>query len=58
MPLKYLGGGFLVGVPTCDLTDEQVQIYGKKWLLASGLYKEIKPPKEKVKAEIKQEDKE
>ena len=37
--LKYIGGGFLPGVPAKDLTAEQVEQHGgEKSLLASGLY--------------------
>jgi hypothetical protein len=40
--LKYLGGGFIRGVPARNLTDEEVKKYGKARLLKSGLYKEVK----------------
>lgn len=36
--MKYLGGGFLVGVPCRDLTKEEVKKFGEAFLLASGLY--------------------
>lgn len=49
--LKYLGGGFLVGVPSRDLTEEEARIYGESWLIASGLYKKIRKPKVKKPAE-------
>lgn len=40
--LKYIGsGGFVVGVPARDLTDDEVKLFGKARLLASGLYAEI-----------------
>jgi hypothetical protein len=40
--LKYLGGGFIRGVPARNLTDDEVKKYGKARLLKSGLYKEVK----------------
>ena len=40
--LKYVGNGWIHGVPARDLTDEEVKKYGKKQLLESGLYIEIK----------------
>ena len=44
--LKYVGNGFLPGVPAKDLTPEQVELYGgEKALLASGLYERIKDEK-------------
>jgi len=37
--LKYIGKGtFLVGVPSRDLTAEEVKKFDADWLLASGLY--------------------
>lgn len=39
MTLKYVGDGFLAGVPARDLTDEEAAQYGgEKALVASGLY--------------------
>ena len=39
MTLKYVGDGFLPGVPARDLTDEEATQYGgEKALVASGLY--------------------
>ena len=48
--LKYVGSGFLPGVPAKDLTPEQVELYGgEKTLIASGLYerekKSVEPEK-------------
>ena len=41
--MKYIGNGvFIVGVPSRDLTDEEVRQFGKKFLLDSGLYAEKK----------------
>ena len=52
--LKYIGDGWLDGIPARDLTDEEVIQYGKKRLIDSGLYIEIKPKKEIIK-DIKSE---
>lgn len=35
---KYLGGGFLLGVPARNLTAEEAEVYGTKRLVESGLY--------------------
>lgn len=51
--LKYIGGGYFVGVPARDLTDEEAQRFGRAQLLRSGLYAEIKADKPKA-AENKQ----
>lgn len=48
--LKYIGNGWLKGVPARDLTDEEVKEYGKKRLLDSGLYEEAKEKKSKETA--------
>jgi hypothetical protein len=45
--MKYKGNGFYVGVPARDLSAEEVEQYGKAFLLALGLYEEVKPPKPK-----------
>ena len=42
---RYVGNGFIPGIPARDLTDEEVSRYGSKRLLDSGLYE--KPKKEK-----------
>lgn len=50
MKLKYIGGGFLPGVPARDLTAEEVADYGgAQMLIASGLYaaEETKAPADK-----------
>lgn len=47
--LKYVGDGFIPGIPARDLTDEEVKQYGgEKKLLATGLYEkaEKQPDKE------------
>ena len=43
--LIYTGGGFIQGVPARDLSEEEVEAYGRAILLASGLYKEPGKPK-------------
>jgi len=40
--LKYVGNGWIHGVPARDLSGEEVRKYGKQRLLDSGLYIEIK----------------
>lgn len=55
--LRYLHNGYLAGVPARDLTDEEAKQYGKKRLLESGLYQEIrerKPRKETTKEPVEQ----
>ena len=42
--LKYMGGGFLQGVPARDLSDEEAKRLGKQRLLSSGLYREVGKP--------------
>ena len=42
--LKYLGKGFIPGVPARDLTEEEAQQYGGRLaLIRSGLYKDDHP---------------
>lgn len=54
--LKYIGNGSqLVGVPTRDLSAEEVKRYGKKILLESGLYVELKYSSKPVKSAYKRE---
>ncbi|CAK0775196.1 hypothetical protein CCP3SC1AL1_770018 [Gammaproteobacteria bacterium] len=37
--LRYVGkGNWITGVPARDLTDEEVEAFGEKWLVESGLY--------------------
>ena len=43
--LIYVGKSYLHGVPARNLTDEEVEQYGKSWLLSTGLYKEQSKPK-------------
>ena len=48
--LKYVGKGFLRGVPARDLREDEVTKYGYSYLVRSGLYipekqvTEVKPP--------------
>jgi hypothetical protein len=52
--LKYIGDGFIPGVPARDLTDEEVEkCGGEEFLLSTGLYKKSKskPQSKKEKAE-------
>ncbi|MHC4334127.1 MAG: hypothetical protein ACYSUV_10310 [Planctomycetota bacterium] len=45
--LKYIGKGFIPGIPARDLADEEVKKYGgAKLLLSTGLFE--KPKKKKV----------
>lgn len=44
--LKYVGFGFLPGVPARDLTDEEAKEYGRGRLLESGLYLDEKSDKD------------
>lgn len=39
------GGGFYVGIPARDLSAEEVERYGREFLLSLGLYEEVDPPK-------------
>jgi hypothetical protein len=49
--LKYIGNGFIPGIPARDLSDDEVKKHGGvKLLLSTGLY--AKPKKEKKKIEI------
>lgn len=41
--LKYIGGGFLRGVPARDLKDDEVRKFGYSYLVRSGLYIPEKP---------------
>jgi len=51
--LQYISNGsFVAGVPARDLSDEEVKLFGEKWLLATGLYK--KKRRKKIKqSEVK-----
>jgi hypothetical protein len=42
--LKYIGGGFIPGVPARDLTEEEAKLYGGRLaLMRSGLYVQSGP---------------
>ena len=46
--LKYIGdGNFLAGLPARDLNENEVALFGKEYLLSTGLYVEIETPKPK-----------
>ena len=49
--LRYVGAGFIPGIPARDLTAEEVQQYGGvKTLIATQLYRrEKQPPKKEGK---------
>ena len=38
---KYLGNGFIYGVPARDLTEEEAKQYGIKRIKSCGLYKHV-----------------
>ena len=44
--LKYIGNGWIDGIPARDLNDDEVKKYGEKVLLDSGLYKKASIEKE------------
>jgi len=46
--LKYIGRGFLRGVPARDLKDDEVTRYGYSYLVRSGLYVPEKRESEKI----------
>ena len=51
--LKFIGNGFIPGIPARDLTDEEVKKYGgEKLLISKGLWEKPKPKKEKKKVKI------
>lgn len=57
MVMRYIeGSGSLPGIPTRDLTDEEVQQFGRIFLLKTGLYQEDQPSKKIVI--LKKDDKE
>jgi len=45
--MRWKGSGFFVGVPARDLTIEEVERYGRDFLLMLGLYEEVEQPKPK-----------
>lgn len=51
--MRYVGdGSFIVGIPTRDLTEEEVSRFGYRRLLATGLYEVIRKPKSKKTADL------
>ena len=54
--MKYkVGSGFYIGIPARDLSDDEVEHYGREFLLSLGLYEEVEKPQKQVKKD-KQED--
>jgi hypothetical protein len=48
--LKYIGNGFIVGIPARDLKQKEIKKYGgEKFLLETGLYAK---PKRKIKVKV------
>ena len=45
--MKYKSNGFFVNVPARDLSADEVQRFGREFLLSLGLYEEIEQPKPK-----------
>lgn len=57
MLMKYIGNGaFCPPYPARDLSDEEVQEFGEKALLETGLYAADKPVKEPLKKTTKEAD--
>ena len=54
----YKGNGFYVNIPARDLSAEEVERFGREFLLSLGLYEEVEQPKPKLsnKAMLKAED--
>ena len=48
--MKYIGGGYLAGVPARDLTADEVRKYGRERLLKSGLYIEVRAKSKRSEA--------
>ncbi len=48
--LKYIGKGFIVGIPARDLNNDEVKKHGgTKFLLSTGLYAK---PKRRLKVKV------
>ncbi len=47
---KYVGNGWIHGVPARDLSDEEAKKYGIKQLIDSGLYIKVKTIADKSEA--------
>ena len=57
MPMKYIGNGaYCPPYPARDLSDEEVQEFGEKALLETGLYVAEKTVKEPPKKAVKEAD--
>ena len=39
--LKYIGPGYIVGIPARDLTDDELKKLNLKELIQSGIYTEV-----------------
>jgi len=50
MGLRYIGNASIAGIPARDLSDEEVARYGRRILLASGMYAEYPKPRPAAKA--------
>ena len=54
--LKYIGDGFIPGIPARDLSDAEVEKYGgEKLLLNTGLFAKPKPKKKVEKILVSKE---
>lgn len=53
--LRYIGPGYLLGVPARDLTDEETARFGAERLVATGLYVAVEDKVERPKRETKQD---
>lgn len=54
--LRYIGKGFIAGIPARNLTDEEVSQFNKRRLLESGLYVEVRERKKKSQESVKRSD--
>ena len=48
--MKYIGGGFIQGIPARDLSADEVKKYGRERLLKSGLYIEVRTKSKRLEA--------
>jgi hypothetical protein len=54
--LKYIGKGFMPGIPARDLSDEEVEKHGGiEFLVETGLYELEKKKKKQPKKEVAEE---
>ena len=51
--LHYKGGGWLPGVPSRDLSDEEATKFGERVLIKSGLYEKVESEIDPQEAEKK-----